>query len=72
MFGTSGRKVLGVYCALSPWVGELLGTSCVPGTVLGSAEVMVADKNVAVFALRALMVPGEWGGQEGTPSGGMA
>ena len=33
---------------------------------------MVADKNVAVFALRALMVVGEWGDQEGTPGRGMA
>ena len=43
-----------------------------PGTVLGSGGVMVADRNVAVFALRALMVAGEWGDQEGIPVRGMA
>lgn len=37
-----------------------------PGTVLGSGDVM-ADKDVTVFALRALLVVGEWGDRGGHP-----
>lgn len=36
VFGTCVREVLSTYCGLSPWVGELLSTSCAPGTELGA------------------------------------
>lgn len=38
VFGTCvcEREVLSTYCGLGPWVGELLSTSCAPGTEQGA------------------------------------
>ena len=47
----------------------LLSTCYVPGTVLGSGDVM-ASKNVTVLTVRAIMVAGGWGGRGGHPLGG--
>lgn len=38
VFGTCvcETEVLSTYCGLGPWVGELLSTSCAPGTEQGA------------------------------------